>query len=249
MVPFEDFVRILRRLDRTLYLIAAESEMADPKCPYCDERRMITLSAPNGQSTTVPCLCGLHKRKVYYVIPCQAVSLKFNETALELQYVFGTRTYVRRHDSVIDPTASDKRVKSTNYIGLSFTTPEKAKAYIESQGWEYSEELTREAMEKAERALKAEIKEKVRPVIPDEKLRRKYAGTGVIIEGTFEGTDPEPVQDENRSDTEEPSVCEQEEPSEGQEDFSEEKQEGQVGRPMEEHVPEFQEKETVSTGA
>lgn len=183
---------IMRRLDRPLYMIASETEVSDPKCPYCDENRMITLTAPNGQSITVPCKCGENKHKVYYVIPCRALGLKIDEMSVELRYDYGTRKYVRRHDSIVDPEADDKRLKSTNYISLSFTTIEKAVAFIERQGWIYSKEHTEEAMRKAERGFKAEVKEKLRPETPDEKLRKKYAAKGIVIEGAFHDTDPDP---------------------------------------------------------
>ena len=74
--PFKELMAIMRRLDRPLYMIAAETEVSDPKCPYCNENRMITLTAPNGQSMTVPCKCGENKHKVYYVIPCRVLGLK-----------------------------------------------------------------------------------------------------------------------------------------------------------------------------
>ena len=135
--PFKELMAIMRRLDRPLYMIAAETEVSDPKCPYCDQNRMITLTAPNGQSMTVPCKCGENKHKVYYVIPCRALGLKIDEMSVELRYEYGTRKYVRRHDSIVDPEPDDKRLKSTNYISLSFTTIEKAVAFIERQGWIY----------------------------------------------------------------------------------------------------------------
>ena len=182
----------MRRLDRPLYMIASETEVSDPKCPYCNENRMITLTAPNGQSMTVPCKCGENKHKVYYVIPCRALELKIDEMSVELRYDYGTRKYVRRHDSLIDPEADDKRLKSTNYISLSFTTIEKAVAFIERQGWIYSKEHTEDAMRKAERGFNAEVKEKLRPLTPDEKLRKKYADKGIVIEGAFHDTDPDP---------------------------------------------------------
>lgn len=182
----------MRRLDRPLYMIASETEVSDPKCPYCDENRMITLTAPNGQSMTVPCKCGENKHKVYYVIPCRALGLKIDEMSVELRYDFGSRKYVRRHDSLVDPESDDKRLKSINYISLSFTTIEKAVAFIKKQGWIYSKEHTEEAMHKAERGFNAEVKEKLRPETPDEKLRKKYAEKGIVIEGSFHDTDPDP---------------------------------------------------------
>ena len=153
LYPFKELMAIMRRLDRPLYMIASETEVSDPKCPYCDENRMITLTAPNGQSMTVPCKCGENKHKVYYVIPCRTLGLKIDEMSVELRYDYGTRKYVRRHDSIVDPETDDKRLKSTNYISLSFTTIEKAVAFIERQGWIYSKEHTEEAMRKAERGI------------------------------------------------------------------------------------------------
>ena len=200
--PFKELMAIMRRLDRPLYMIASETEVSDPKCPYCDQNRMITLTAPNGQAMTVPCKCGENKHKVYYVIPCRALGLKIDEMSVELRYDYGTRKYVRRHDSIVDPEADDKRLKSTNYISLSFTTIEKAVAFIERQGWIYSKEHTEEAIRKAERGFKAEVKEKLRPLTPDEKLRRKYAKKGIVIAGTFHDTDPDPetYRAENRAE-------------------------------------------------
>ena len=192
LYPFKELMAIMRRLDRPLYMIATETEVSDPKCPYCDENRMITLTAPNGQSMTVPCKCGENKHKVCYVIPCRALGLKIDEMSVELRYDYGTRKYVRRHDSIVDPETDDKRLKSTNYINLSFTTIEKAVAFIERQGWIYSKEHTEEAMRKAERGFNAEVKEKLRPSTPDEKLRKKYADKGIVIEGAFHDTDPDP---------------------------------------------------------
>ena len=190
--PFKELMAIMRRLDRPLYMIASETEVSDPKCPYCDQNRMITLTAPNGQSMTVPCKCGENKHKVYYVIPCRALDVKIDEMSVELRYDYSSRKYVRRHDSIIDPEADDKRLKSTNYISLSFTTIEKAVAFIEKQGWIYSKEHTEEAIRKAERGFKAEVKEKLRPETPDEKLRMKYAKKGIVIEGAFHDTDLDP---------------------------------------------------------
>ena len=192
LYPFKELIAIMRRLDRPLYMIASETEVSDPKCPYCNENRMITLTAPNGQSMTVPCKCGENKHKVYYVIPCRALELKIDEMSVELRYDYGTRKYVRRHDSIVDPEADDKRLKSTNYISLSFTTIEKAVAFIERQGWIYSKEHTEEAIRKAERGFNAEVKEKLRPSTPDEKLRKKYADKGIVVEGAFHDTDPDP---------------------------------------------------------
>ena len=190
--PFKELMAIMRRLDRPLYMIASETEVSDPKCPYCDQNRMITLTAPNGQSMTVPCKCGENKHKVYYVIPCRALGLKIDEMSVELRYDYGTRKYVRRHDSLVDPEPDDKRLKSTNYISLSFTTIEKAVAFIERQGWIYSKEHTEEAIKRAERGFNAEVKEKLRPSTPDEKLRRKYAKKEIVVEGAFHDTDPDP---------------------------------------------------------
>ena len=190
--PFKELMAIMRRLDRPLYMIAAETEVSDPKCPYCDQNRMITLTAPNGQAMTVPCKCGENKHKVYYVIPCRALDVKIDEMSVELRYDYGSRKYVRRHDSIVDPEADDKRLKSTNYISLSFTTIEKAVAFIERQGWIYSKEHTEEAIKRAERGFKAEVKEKLRPSTPDEKLRKKYAKKGIVVEGAFHDTDPDP---------------------------------------------------------
>ena len=65
-------------------------------------------------------------------------------------------------------------------------------AFIERQGWIYSKEHTEEAIRKAERGFKAEVKEKLRPGTPDEKLRKKYAKKGIVIEGAFRDTDPDP---------------------------------------------------------
>ena len=192
LYPFKELMAIMRRLDRPLYMIASETEVSDPKCPYCDENRMITLTAPNGQSMTVPCKCGENKHKVYYVIPCRVLDVKIDEMSVELRYDYGTRKYVRRHDSIVDPEPDDKRLKSTNYISLSFTTIEKAVAFIERQGWIYSQEHTEDAMRKAERGFKAEVKEKLRPSTPDEKLRKKYAKKGIVVEGAFHDTDPDP---------------------------------------------------------
>ena len=203
--PFRELMTIMRRLDRPLYMIASETEVSDPKCPYCDENRMITLTAPNGQSMTVPCKCGENKHKVYYVIPCRALDVKIDEMSVELRYDYGTRKYVRRHDSIVDPELDDKRLKSTNYISLSFTTLEKAVAFIERQGWIYSKEHTEEAMRKAERGFNAEVKEKLRPETPDEKLRKKYADQGIVIEGAFHDTDPDPETCRAETMPEEPS--------------------------------------------
>ena len=47
-------------------------------------------------------------------------------------------------------------------------------------------------MRKAERGFKAEVKEKLRPETPDEKLRRKYTDKGIVVEGAFHDTDPDP---------------------------------------------------------
>ena len=65
-------------------------------------------------------------------------------------------------------------------------------AFIERQGWIYSKEHTEEAIKKAERGFNAEVKEKLRPSTPDEKLRKKYADKGIVVKGAFHDTNPDP---------------------------------------------------------
>ena len=49
------------------------------------------------------------------------------------------------------------------------------------------------------------MKEKLRPETPDEKLRRKYAKKGIVVEGTFYDTDPDPETYRAENIAEEPS--------------------------------------------
>lgn len=187
LMPFEDVMNIFRRLDRTMYMIAAENDVMDPKCGYCDSERMITLKGENGQTARVPCRCGEKRHKVYYVIPCRVLSLRMNETQIELRYSFRNREYSRRHDSLIDPVQGDKRIQNTNYISMSFTTKEKAEEYIRAQGWIYDEKRTEAVFAEAERGMKSEIKEKIRPAVPDEKLEKAFKEAGAIADPASEG--------------------------------------------------------------
>ena len=42
---------------------------ADPKCPYCNSKRMIHATAPNGQELVDDCKCGERKKQVWTANP------------------------------------------------------------------------------------------------------------------------------------------------------------------------------------
>lgn len=182
MIPFDDLMNQLRRLDHTVYMIMCRNEMADEKCPYCDNERMITLTAPNGQSARVPCNCGKKKVRVYYYVPCRCVSLKIDSHQIALKYSYKGMEYSRRHDSMIDPDPGKVSIFGDNFVNMSFTTPEKAREFIAEQGWKFSQELTDKATEEAERYEKEEIKEGLRPAVQDKKLMEKLEKNGVFVE-------------------------------------------------------------------
>lgn len=183
MVPFEGLMNQLRRLDHTVYMIMCRSEMAEEKCPYCDNERMITLTAPNGQSARVPCRCGEKKVRVYYYVPCRVVSLKIDSTQIAFTYSFKHMEYSRRHDSMIDPDPYRVSLFADNFLNMSFTTPEKARSFIEAQGWRFSQELSDRAAAEAEMYEKEEIREKIRPREQDRALIGKLEKNGIVVNG------------------------------------------------------------------
>ena len=79
----EDITRELIRerfqpLNDQLYVIVASS--ADtPKCEYCDDERMITLTSPDGQSIRVPCQCTYSHVYEYSVVKAEIMDIRWKE--------------------------------------------------------------------------------------------------------------------------------------------------------------------------
>lgn len=79
----EDITRKLVRerfspLESQLYVIIA-SPVDSPKCKYCDDERMITLTSPDGQSIRVPCQCTYSHIYEYSVAKAEILDIRWRE--------------------------------------------------------------------------------------------------------------------------------------------------------------------------
>ena len=82
----EDITRELVRerfspLNGQLYVIIA-SPTDSPKCEYCDDERMITLTSPDGQSIRVLCQCSYSHTYEYSVVKAEIMNIRWKEITI-----------------------------------------------------------------------------------------------------------------------------------------------------------------------
>ena len=129
----------LERLLSAGYLVSFHSQPA-PKCGFCDDERMITLAAPDGQNIRVPCRCSKDEIRTYSAEPIvkmepESLTVIRCFTAEEAENIYsdGRRIRLDRIDTKDEMKASDL------YSYAAFTTKKKAEDAIRRAGltlWE-----------------------------------------------------------------------------------------------------------------
>ena len=128
-VTMEDITRELVRekfapLNKQLYVIVA-SPADSPKCEYCDDERMITLTSPDGQSIRVPCQCSYSHVYEYGVIKSEIMDIRWKEITILPEGRENTNDNKRCVPlSYID--RADPFPESGNWVDCAWTSREKA---------------------------------------------------------------------------------------------------------------------------
>lgn len=111
-------------LNSQVYVIIA-SPAASPKCEYCDDERMITLTSPDGQSIRVPCQCTYSHTYEYSVVKAEIMDIRWKEITILPEGREDTSDNKRCIPlSYID--RADPFPESGNFVDCAWTSREKA---------------------------------------------------------------------------------------------------------------------------
>lgn len=120
---------------RTWYKTDTVWVYAEPKCPYCDENRVIHAVAANGQELESDCKCSKQKKEVWTVTPVEIDTFVITDINKVIE-ILPSKTHT--NGEIVrswwaDPSPDENPSEAMLYNSL-FSSMEKFKEYCEKAG-------------------------------------------------------------------------------------------------------------------
>ena len=131
----QPYIKTLLTASHKAYSIRTKSVFSNPKCDFCNDKRQVVATAPNGQKETIECSCAKEKHTEYELVEKDVIETGLKDyPLLYIKDVMYQEVELISADKIDKPKPENSSDKWNSYY-LFFTTEETAATFASACGW------------------------------------------------------------------------------------------------------------------